>query len=453
MNHAERRMKRTAKRFLLICLILLAVFCPVPAPAEYDGVAYRIQNLAAKFPHGRFWNHYVAAPSDRTVGYPYDFYSDTVTDTPCADHDGGADIGEYDCNAFEAATQCWGFANKCFYEVFGVHCSDPAYTTTHTNKWDILPGDHVRIGGHSVFVKERNGSKIRLIECNYGPRCQIRWERELDIASFEVEWIRHANNWEQVNMSHGTESRISYAAPEADSGVPDPQVKYYGIKVILSSVIPVREGYRFVCWKDMLSPDETGYDPGMEYDRDEPLELVAVWQPAQVKITLDADGGIMEEAEEATVDRGTEYTLPVPEKEGFRFEGWKDALKPDPTLPDTVYEGVLTVRRDYALIARWRAWTRLDLPFTAVLIGEEAFAGCAFDVVLIPSGVSRIGKNAFKDSANLCSAVIYSRDAVIEDGAFDGCPSLTVHGYSGSTAENYALRNGIRFAALDEVSF
>ena len=51
MNHAERRMKRTAKRFLLICLILLAVFCPVPAPAEYDGVAYRIQNLAA--PHIR----------------------------------------------------------------------------------------------------------------------------------------------------------------------------------------------------------------------------------------------------------------------------------------------------------------------------------------------------------------------------------------------------------------
>ena len=79
--------------------------------------------------------------------------------------------------------------------------------------------------------------------------------------------------------------------------------------------------------------------------------LYAVWEPAQVTVKFDLDGGACEgsaSVPDKTVVYGETYgELPVPEKEGCRFDGW-------------VYSGNIitadtqvTMTGEHVLTARW----------------------------------------------------------------------------------------------------
>ncbi len=77
--------------------------------------------------------------------------------------------------------------------------------------------------------------------------------------------------------------------------------------------------------------------------------------------------------------------------------------------------------------------------------------------VVIPPSVTTIGVGAFYGCTALKNFYIYSRNASISDSAFLNesggiLDNITVYGYSGSTAENYARRNNIKFVALAEQS-
>ncbi len=205
-------MKTIAKRISIIIafsVILCVIFTSnaLSGFADYDGVATRINNLSTKFPDGKYWNHYVTDPYDQidyTGKWTWD-YADCLTDNPCTTHNATATTGYYDCNCFDGGAQCWGFANRLYYEVFNILCSDSENTTTHYDKWAIQPGDHVRLSyDHSVFVKERNGDIITIIECNNGNTCRIGWNRTLNINDFSIQWVKHANNWDEINRTHQT---------------------------------------------------------------------------------------------------------------------------------------------------------------------------------------------------------------------------------------------------------
>ncbi|MDE5936034.1 MAG: leucine-rich repeat protein [Ruminococcus sp.] len=112
---------------------------------------------------------------------------------------------------------------------------------------------------------------------------------------------------------------------------------------------------------------------------------------------------------------------------------------------------------DYAF--EYSETDRIYFPDLLKEIGEGAFENCNnITSIVIPENVETIGDYAFMDCDLLDNVVILSRDAVFGEECFGyvyGFPDeekadITIRGYKGSTAENYADENGFTFVALDE---
>lgn len=93
--------------------------------------------------------------------------------------------------------------------------------------------------------------------------------------------------------------------------------------------------------------------------------------------------------------------------------------------------------------------TSVVIPDTVVSIGGEAFYGCTNLLsVTIPASVKTMGYEVFKK----CSPdelIIKSADVEL-DNALKTCTIKKICGYSGSTAEEYALKNNIEFEAIKD---
>ncbi|MEG1096968.1 MAG: leucine-rich repeat protein [Clostridiales bacterium] len=70
----------------------------------------------------------------------------------------------------------------------------------------------------------------------------------------------------------------------------------------------------------------------------------------------------------------------------------------------------------------------------------------------IPSGVTTIDSDAFRDCTGLTAVTILSSVTTIGSHAFSGCKALTIYGYPGSTAETYANNEKIPFKEIIDVS-
>lgn len=115
--------------------------------------------------------------------------------------------------------------------------------------------------------------------------------------------------------------------------------------------IPLKPGYTFCGW--ITSEDESlAKEWNFSEDRVENDQtLYAVWTPAEVTVKFDLDRGKANgEAfiPDKTVTYGEAYgELPVPEKEGFLFDGWVYSgavIKADTTV---------TMTGEHVLTARW----------------------------------------------------------------------------------------------------
>ncbi len=114
---------------------------------------------------------------------------------------------------------------------------------------------------------------------------------------------------------------------------------------------PVKPGYTFAGW--VTSEDES---LAKEWDFAETRvtgdqTLYAVWEPAQITVKFDLNGGLCDGlsfVEDKIVIYGEPYgELPTPEKEGFCFDGW-------------IYSGTIisadtqvTMTGEHVLTARW----------------------------------------------------------------------------------------------------
>ena len=205
-------MKKTKKLLaaLLAAAILLATIPFVGVQVSAAGISDRLNALRTKFPDGKYWNHY--ANSSHNNNGPYHTCNnsncmnpDGYTSTPCSTHNGVAGIGCYDCNAFDGAIQCWGFANKIFYDVFGIYASQMSKRQDTSN---VAVGDWIRINNdtHSAVVLSRNGNNITIVEGNYSKNCMIKWDRTISISA--INYFKRATNYDTVNNSQ-TQSSIS----------------------------------------------------------------------------------------------------------------------------------------------------------------------------------------------------------------------------------------------------
>ena len=69
--------------------------------------------------------------------------------------------------------------------------------------------------------------------------------------------------------------------------------------------------------------------------------------------------------------------------------------------------------------------SKLILPAFLNEIGEEAFAGIAVRMVVVPDGCTSIGSRAFANCPNLVRIVVPA-GIYIADDAFEGSPKVTV---------------------------
>lgn len=114
---------------------------------------------------------------------------------------------------------------------------------------------------------------------------------------------------------------------------------------------PVKPGFEFVHWvtsEDAYLAEEWNFaENKVETD----ITLYAVWQPAEMTVKFDLDGGIFPEGDdvmEKQVVFGEIYgELPVPEKEGYVFDGW--VYSQQIISEDTV----VFMTGEHILMARW----------------------------------------------------------------------------------------------------
>ena len=114
---------------------------------------------------------------------------------------------------------------------------------------------------------------------------------------------------------------------------------------------PVKPGYEFIHWvtsEDEYLAEEWNFSENkVETD----VTLYAVWQPAAMTVKFDLDGGSFPDgnaAMEKQVIFGETYgELPVPEKEGYVFDGW--VYSQQIISEDTV----VFMTGEHILMARW----------------------------------------------------------------------------------------------------
>ena len=85
-------------------------------------------------------------------------------------------------------------------------------------------------------------------------------------------------------------------------------------------------------------------------------------------------------------------------------------------------------------------------------LGEGAFWGCsALRSVSVPDTLDRFDSYAFFNCGSLTDIRILNRSAVFGKDVFFACPdAFVLYGYSGSTAQSYAMENGLSFRKLSD---
>lgn len=62
------------------------------------------------------------------------------------------------------------------------------------------------------------------------------------------------------------------------TNIPENQTKIKGEDILLSEVIPTREGYLFLGWDESSDSKEASFQPGSTYSSDDDLTLYALWK-------------------------------------------------------------------------------------------------------------------------------------------------------------------------------
>ena len=133
------------------------------------------------------------------------------------------------------------------------------------------------------------------------------------------------------------------------------QTVTFGSNVTLA--VPSRNGYDFIGWK---SGNET-YTDGV-WETASNVTLTAMWDYSAFTVMLDAAGGTLSE-NSVKVRYGVAYQLPVPNREGYVFQGWYNGEE----LIET--EGTWNRLAGLTLVAKWSVSTMGSISCTMIANG------------------------------------------------------------------------------------
>ncbi len=97
---------------------------------------------------------------------------------------------------------------------------------------------------------------------------------------------------------------------------------YHGSKVVLPTEDDItKEGFKLIGWVDSEGNE---YAPGTEIGLDSNETFKAIWEEVTYTLTFEEDGGTPI-AVDPKLPEGKDYIVPTLSKDGYRFNGWKDA--------------------------------------------------------------------------------------------------------------------------------
>ena len=121
---------------------------------------------------------------------------------------------------------------------------------------------------------------------------------------------------------------ITYNA-NGGTGAPGSQSYYYGNNIILSTTIPIKEGYEFLGWSLSNAATSASYQPGQTWSGTNASNytLYAVWEKT-ITLMYDANGGYNSPSSQTVTIYNSDInptfiiTSDIPLKNGFKFLGW-----------------------------------------------------------------------------------------------------------------------------------
>lgn len=147
---------------------------------------------------------------------------------------------------------------------------------------------------------------------------------------------------------------ISYNA-NGGTGAPESQRVRADQDAVISSYIPVKEGYNFKGWATEAN-GAVKYSAGAKYTARETITLYAVWEAKVYDVSFDANGGTDEPAaQKKTHDSEMVISSVTPVREGHDFLGWAES--PSATKPDYTAGGKYNTEGDNTLYAVWKVHT------------------------------------------------------------------------------------------------
>ncbi|MGI6264407.1 MAG: leucine-rich repeat protein [Acutalibacteraceae bacterium] len=172
------------------------------------------------------------------------------------------------------------------------------------------------------------------------------------------------------------------------------------------------------------------------------------WTFADGVLTISGEGDMPNFTDGVTPWQGYGFTKLVIE-EGVTSIGNAAFYHAD-DLQQAVLPDSLT-RLGRSAFAQCGMLTDVQIPDGVTVIESGTFRVCqSLKSIVIPDGVTTIEYFAFENCSAMESIIIpASVTAILEDMVFVDCDALTIYGYTGSYAEEYADKNGIPFAALD----
>lgn len=210
----KNKMKRTVSMalVLLLCIGLLPMIVMEAKAAS----GLTLEELQAKYPAGKYWNHKGNPGSSNAVNNP-----DGYTSTPCSSH-GDVGTSTQTCNGFtgggtmQLSWQCMGFAEQLGYLATGYNPRNNAngwYTYWYSSALDNLKaGDIVRYknDGHSIYVIGVDGDTVTYADCNSDGHCIIRWGATISKSTLRATFtnVRSAPN-ELVSSSNKSNPVVS----------------------------------------------------------------------------------------------------------------------------------------------------------------------------------------------------------------------------------------------------
>ncbi|MCI2048158.1 MAG: S-layer homology domain-containing protein [Lachnospiraceae bacterium] len=213
----------------------------------------------------------------------------------------------------------------------------------------------------------------------------------------------------------------------------------------ISSLVPTRDGYTFLAWNTQKDGSGEEYKPSASVSLTEDITLYAQWEENRQEAVLSGNCGdgltwsYDPDANTLTISgTGDMYDF-APEQAAE--SDTNESTASDPSVPWSAFRTeieTITLPDEITSIGRYAfegcsSIASVSLEEGVRSIGDHAFEGCErLSKIRIPASVSEIGSNAFAESG--------SSDTPLE--------GLTICGYTGSEAEEYANDKGIPFQSL-----